>query len=89
MSGDHLHIWPRGDFMMIALPNDDHTFTGNIFAPFKVLEALNTRERLLKFYREQFPDALELIGEEKLVEEFFETSPKTLISIKVKMKSLF
>ncbi|XP_058810783.1 kynurenine 3-monooxygenase isoform X2 [Phymastichus coffea] len=84
MSGNHLHIWPRDDFMMIALPNDDRTFTGNIFAPFKVLEALDTREKLLDFYREQFPDALKLIGEEKLVREFFQTPPKTLISIKCK-----
>lgn len=83
MSGNHLHIWPRGEFMMIALPNDDKTFTGNIFAPFKTLESLNTPERLLQFYREQFPDALQLIGEEKLVRDFFQTSPKTLISIKV------
>ncbi|XP_014207547.1 kynurenine 3-monooxygenase [Copidosoma floridanum] len=84
MSGEHLHIWPRGEFMMIALPNDDNTFTGNIFAPFKTLESLKTPERLLDFYRKQFPDALELIGEDKLVQDFFETSPKTLISIKSK-----
>ena len=83
MSSQHLHIWPRGEFMMIALPNDDYTFTGNIFAPFKTLESLNTRERLLQFYQDQFPDALQLIGEEKLVKEFFQTTPKTLISIKV------
>ncbi|OXU21134.1 hypothetical protein TSAR_008039 [Trichomalopsis sarcophagae] len=84
MSGNHLHIWPRGEFMMIALPNDDLTFTGNIFAPFKTLESLNTPERLLKFYREQFPDALQLIGEEKLIRDFFQTSAKTLVSIKCK-----
>lgn len=87
MSGDHLHIWPRGEFMMIALPNDDLTFTGNIFAPFKTLEALNTPERLLQFYRQQFPDALELIGEKKLIEEYFDSTPKTLISIKVLPKN--
>ena len=83
MSGEHLHIWPRGDFMMIALPNNDYTFTGNVFAPFKTLEALDTPENLLKFYREQFPDALNLIGQKKLIKDFFETTPKTLISIKV------
>lgn len=69
--------------MMIALPNSDHTFTGNLFAPFRTLDYLNTPERLLKFYREQFPDVLPLIGEKKLVDDFFETDPKTLISIKV------
>jgi hypothetical protein len=29
-----LHIWPRGDFMMIGLPNPDKTFTCTLFAPF-------------------------------------------------------
>ncbi|XP_011500707.1 PREDICTED: kynurenine 3-monooxygenase [Ceratosolen solmsi marchali] len=84
MSGNHLHIWPRGNFMMIALPNDDYTFTGNLFAPFKTLEALNTPENLLEFFRQEFPDGLRLIGEEKLVKDFFQTSPKTLLSIQCK-----
>lgn len=84
MSNNHLHVWPRGEFMMIALPNSDKSFTGNLFAPFKTLDSLNTPERLLQFYREQFPDVLPLIGEKKLVDDFFETEPKTLISIKCK-----
>ncbi|OAD56203.1 Kynurenine 3-monooxygenase, partial [Eufriesea mexicana] len=84
MSGQHLHIWPRGEFMMIALPNDDNTFTGNIFAPFSTLDKLKTPQELLDFYQEQFPDLLELIGKEKLVKDFFEREPKSLISIKCK-----
>lgn len=83
MSRDHLHIWPRGEFMMIALPNQDHTFTGNLFAPFKTLEKLNTPENLVNFYKEYFPDVVPLIGEKKLVQDYFEREPKTLISIKV------
>ncbi|XP_076239576.1 kynurenine 3-monooxygenase cn [Calliopsis andreniformis] len=84
MSGDHLHIWPRGEFMMIAMPNDDYTFTGNIFAPFATLDKLKTPQALLDFYEEQFPDLLPLIGREKLVKDYFEREPKTLISIKCK-----
>ena len=83
MSGNNLHIWPRGEFMMTSLPNEDCTFTGNLFAPFYVFEKLKTREALLSFYTEHFPDLLRLIGEEKLVEQFFEKEPQTLISIKV------
>lgn len=83
MSGNHLHIWPRDDFMMIALPNEDHSFTANLFAPFKTLDKLKTSESLIKFYKEQFPDLLALIGQEKLVKDYFERQPKTLISIKV------
>ncbi|XP_047362104.1 kynurenine 3-monooxygenase isoform X2 [Vespa velutina] len=84
MSNNHLHIWPRDDFMMIALPNEDHSFTANLFAPFKTLNKLKTSESLTTFYAEQFPDFLELIGEEKLIKNYFERNPKTLISIKCK-----
>jgi len=83
MSGNNLHIWPRGEFMMTSLPNEDHTFTGNLFAPFHVFEKLKTSEKLLNFYNEHFPDFLQLMGEEKLVKQFFEKEPQTLISIKV------
>ncbi|XP_076643260.1 kynurenine 3-monooxygenase cn [Halictus rubicundus] len=82
MSGDHLHIWPRGEFMMIALPNEDCTFTGNIFAPFSTLDKLKTPQDLLDFYEKQFPDLLRLIGKQKLVKDYFDREPKTLISIK-------
>ncbi|XP_046832760.1 kynurenine 3-monooxygenase isoform X2 [Vespa crabro] len=84
MSKNHLHIWPRDDFMMIALPNEDHSFTANLFAPFKTLNKLKTSESLITFYAEQFPDFLKLIGEEKLIKNYFERNPKTLISIKCK-----
>lgn len=83
MSGNNLHIWPRGKFMMTSLPNEDRTFTGNLFAPFRVFEKLKTPEALLSFYTEHFPDLLELIGKENLVKQFFGQKPQTLISIKV------
>lgn len=83
MNGNNLHIWPRGEFMMTSLPNEDHTFTGNLFAPFHVLEKLKTPVTLLRFYTEHFPDLLRLIGEQSLVQQFFEKEPQTLISIKV------
>lgn len=69
--------------MMIALPNEDCTFTGNIFAPFATLNKLKTSQDLLDFYEKQFPDLLHLIGKQKLVKDYFEREPKTLISIQV------
>jgi len=83
MSGNNLHIWPRGEFMMTSLPNEDRTFTGNLFAPFSVFEKLKTPEALLTFYDEHFPDLLQLIGKQKLVKQFFAQEPRTLISVKV------
>ncbi|XP_014468411.1 PREDICTED: kynurenine 3-monooxygenase isoform X2 [Dinoponera quadriceps] len=81
MSGRNLHIWPRGEFMMIALPNEDRSFTGNLFAPFDVFEKLKTPEAVSSFYAEQFPDLMRLMGEPKLLEDFFLSEPKPLISI--------
>ncbi|XP_015185734.1 PREDICTED: kynurenine 3-monooxygenase isoform X2 [Polistes dominula] len=82
MSGNHLHIWPRDEFMMIALPNEDHSFTANLFAPFSTFDKLKTPENLITFYKKQFPDVLTLIGEEILVRDYFKKQPQTLISIK-------
>ena len=31
MDPNALHIWPRGGFMLIALPNTDHSFTATLF----------------------------------------------------------
>ena len=66
---NHLHIWPRHSFMLIALPNLDGSFTCTLFAPFKMFsEELSSKERIVAFFREHFPDAMPLIGEDKLVE---------------------
>ncbi len=55
--------------MLIALPNLDGSFTCTLFAPFKMFTSeLTTKEGILSFFEEHFPDALPLIGEEKLVE---------------------
>lgn len=59
-----LHIWPRGEFMMIALPNPDKTFTGTLFFPQKgavSFEALDTEDRVEDFFKEVFPDVKDLV----------------------------
>ena len=33
LEANALHIWPRGDYMCIALPNDERTFTVTLFMP--------------------------------------------------------
>ncbi|XP_046429155.1 kynurenine 3-monooxygenase [Neodiprion fabricii] len=82
MAKNNLHIWPRGEFMMIALPNQDGSYTVTLFAPFETFNSLNTARKLLDFFREQFPDAVPLLGEDKLTEDFFSNKPLPLISIK-------
>jgi kynurenine 3-monooxygenase len=59
-----LHIWPRRQFMMIALPNRDGTFTCTLFWPYdgpNSFAAVRTAEDVGRFFSEQFPDAVPLM----------------------------
>ncbi|XP_077288296.1 kynurenine 3-monooxygenase cn [Arctopsyche grandis] len=78
----YLHIWPRGEFMMIALPNQDQSWTVTLFMPFVKFKQLDTPEALLKFFNTNFPDAIPLIGKDKLISDFFKGKPLPLVSIK-------
>ncbi|MBL0328311.1 MAG: FAD-dependent monooxygenase [Bacteroidetes bacterium] len=54
-----LHIWPRGRFMLIALPNEDGSFTCTLFMPMqgeKSFESLKTKENVNEFFKTTFPD---------------------------------
>lgn len=84
MPHNYLHIWPRGKFMMIALPNQDRSWTVTLFMPFANFEMLKTSTDLLEFFRKYFPDSIELIGEEKLMKDFFKIKPQSLVMIKVR-----
>lgn len=63
MAVNFLHIWPRGDFMMIALPNQDGSYTVTLFMPFTKFEALSSPKKILEFFYKYFPDSVPLIGE--------------------------
>ncbi|XP_068081330.1 kynurenine 3-monooxygenase [Anabrus simplex] len=78
----YLHIWPRGSFMMIAMPNQDRTWTVTLFMPLNEFQLLRKSEQLLNFFQFHFPDAIPLIGKERLVVDFFSTSPSPLVSVK-------
>lgn len=57
-----LHIWPRGQFMMIALPNLDGSFTVTLFHPYEGeagFNTLNDEKKLLAFFQKYYPDSLE------------------------------
>ena len=63
MEVNYLHIWPRNEYMMIALPNtEDNSFVVTMFMPFEMFEKLDSKEKLLQFFDETFPDAVPLIG---------------------------
>jgi kynurenine 3-monooxygenase len=59
-----LLIWPRGGFMLIALPNTDQTFTATLFLPRtgpRSFESLRDPQAVLDFFLEEFPDAVPLM----------------------------
>jgi kynurenine 3-monooxygenase len=69
-SGEHkleknaLHIWPRGQFMLIALPNIDGSFTVTLFLPYEgapSFESLSNEQDVKEFFEKTFSDALELM----------------------------
>ncbi len=72
MEVNALHIWPRGNFMLIALPNMDGSFTCTLFFPYEgkySFDGLQTEEQVHSFFSEIFPDTLNLMP--NLVEEYF------------------
>lgn len=78
-----LHIWPRGKFMLIALPNLDKTFTCTLFFPFEgesSFSSLNTKEKMLKFFREMFADAVPLMP--TLEKDYFANPASSLVTIR-------
>lgn len=85
MSPNHLHIWPRGSFMLIALPNKEKSWTCTLFMPMDkfptVLEA--GKEDILRFFGEYFNDFMDSIRPEYLVDQVMNGKARTLISIKV------
>jgi kynurenine 3-monooxygenase len=59
-----LHIWPRGGYMLIALPNEDGSFTATLFLPAKgplSFESLDSAEAVERFLTASFPDARPLM----------------------------
>tara|TARA_B100000900_G_scaffold413224_1_gene436753 strand:- start:1171 stop:2508 length:1338 start_codon:yes stop_codon:yes gene_type:complete len=76
-----LHIWPRGNYMLIALPNMDGSYTCTLFFPFEgeySFESLKTHQDVTDFFNEVFPDIVPLIP--NLVEDFF-NNPISSLSI--------
>ncbi|MBT7727250.1 MAG: FAD-dependent monooxygenase, partial [Flavobacteriales bacterium] len=59
-----LHIWPRGNFMLIALANLDGSFTCTLFAPKKgrnSFEGLNSKQEVENYFTSIFPDFISLV----------------------------
>ena len=78
-----LHIWPRGQFMLMALPNLDGSFTCTFFMPFEgenSFESLKTIDDVTSFFTKNLPDTIDVIP--KLAEDFFKNPTSTLVTMK-------
>jgi len=78
-----LHIWPRGGFMMIALPNPGGSFTVTLFLPFEGetgFGAMCDAASVEAYFRRWFPEALELIPD--LAAHYFEHPVSSLGTVR-------
>jgi len=78
-----LHIWPRKTYMLIALPNIDGSFAGIFFFPFEgeySFASLDTEEKVLQFFKTQFPDVVPLMP--SLLENYFSNPTGAMVTIK-------
>lgn len=78
-----LHIWARHEFLMIALPNFDGSFTCTLFLAFEgenSFAELKDEDSLMRFFKTNFPDAIPLMP--TLVEDFFTNPTGNLGTIK-------
>lgn len=83
MEKNALHIWPRGNYMLIALPNTDGSFTCTLFFPFEgepSFTTLNTPEKTRSFFDSTFTDASALMP--ALEDEFFRNPTSSLVTVK-------
>ncbi len=77
-----LHIWPRGEFMLIALPNPDGSFTCTLFFPFEgdvSFESLQSDEDILGFFNNYFADAVPLMPD--LLNDYKSNPTSSLVMI--------
>jgi len=78
-----LHIWPRGNYLMIALPNLDGSFNATLFFPYEgplSFESLRTPDEVDQFFADVFPDAVPLMP--NLDTEFFQHPTGSLVTIR-------
>ncbi|CAG2531904.1 kynurenine 3-monooxygenase [Maribacter dokdonensis] len=77
------HIWPRGKFMFIAMPNLDGSFTCTLFMPFEgevSFESLQTKKDAVRFFNTYFPNVKDEI--ENLTEDFFKNPTSAMVTMK-------
>ena len=88
MEKEALHIWPRKDFMLIALPNPDGSFTCTLFMNYESKHEgehsfcnLTERSHVIKFFNENFADAMPILADP--IDDFMSKKASPLFLVKV------
>ena len=81
-----LHIWPRGNFMLIALPNPDCSFTATLFAPYEGKDGFdrvdpNNEEQVEEYFKKYFPDVIDIMPD--VAVDFRNNPVGSLVTIRV------
>lgn len=81
---NYIHIWPRNEFMIIAFPNHNGSFTCTLQLPADdnniSFRKLNSESNMLYHFRKLFPDAISLMP--NLVEEFFQNPEIPMMTVR-------
>jgi kynurenine 3-monooxygenase len=80
MEKNALHIWPRGSFMMIALPNPAGDFTCTLFLPYELFDSIRTTEDIKAFFEKEFADVMPVMP--TLTEDFKNNPVGSLVTVK-------
>ncbi len=83
LDANSFHIWPRGKFMLIAMPNLDGSFTCTLFMPFEgevSFEAITTKDKAKTFFSKYFPNVMQVMDD--LLEDFFNNPTSAMVTMK-------
>jgi kynurenine 3-monooxygenase len=82
MEKNALHIWPRESFMLIALPNNDGSFTCTLFFPFDGVlsfDSIKSKEEVTAFFKKYFPDVIPLMP--TYTDDFLNNPTSSLVTV--------
>ena len=84
LESDQCQIWREGndEYVVVGIPNVDGAFRLTLIFPFESFSKFKTEKDVLVFFRKKFPEITSLLGEQKLVKDFFQTPTNSIITVK-------
>ena len=82
IESEFLHSWPREEFIMIAVPKQECSFSFILFMPFKFFDNIKSENDVRTFFNENFPDAVKKFGIDALKNGYAERRPQQVTTVK-------